>query len=133
MSGLEEVLEELRAIRSRCESRMQEVTWDQAFVEIFNLIKTDCENEFIMHRENETGSEKHIEDFSKRLLNSLVKIKKDKDAEVIGLKSNLRMLGHIIDKFSLIQKNREDRKSREERDIRNTGERPKTAKEKRGE
>ena len=43
------------------------------------------------------------------------------------------MLNSIIDKFTLIQKNREERPTREERNFRNTGERPKTLKEKREE
>ena len=63
----------------------------------------------------------------------MVQVKKSKDNKLVGLKSNFNMLNSIIDKFTLIQKNREERPTREERNFRNTGERPKTLKEKREE
>jgi hypothetical protein len=133
MINIDEVLDELKSMRDISESSIKEMTWDQAFVEIFNSLKTNCENEIITHKNSGTGSEMHIENFSKKILNTMVQVKKSKDNKLVGLKSNFNMLNSIIDKFTLIQKNREERPTREERNFRNTGERPKTLKEKREE
>ena len=135
MDYIDLILKELKEKRAIAGSANKK-TWSTAFVSSYTAVRSVCEKEVLALRESNLELSKYVEKFSGAVLSSIAEAKRKEEEESLISEAKLDIVNELIDKFDAIQsseKKEDTIKTREERGIRNVGERPKTIKEKREE